>query len=245
MILKYVNQFLGFFKDPGFVFAIANAFLFFKNSTIAFFIVIGALALCIFLKTYANKYAHDSDKNNLIVAIGQKKFIGLEIIGYACLLVAFIAMTRQLFIDFVSSFCFGLANLLLSYHLNPSSSIQQENWKYTFKNVRENVSLAPFFIALFHEPIFLICLGLMHAGLAAGDESLWILPIICWIPYLIIRKPNINRAIPQGCLCTCALWFTFVALSHQEWKLVISNLLCAVGYIEITIQEHKLFLSKI
>ncbi len=242
MILQRVFQFFRFFKDPGILFAIANAFLFSQNSTLAFFIVIGALTLSIFLKAYANQYA--SVKNNILIYLGQKKFIGLEIIGYACLIVAFIAMTHQLFIDFISSFCFGFANLLLSYRLNPQTNISQENWAITFKNMRENISLTPFFVTLLHEPIFLICLGFIHAGLAAGFEALWILPLICWIPYIIISKPNINRAIPQGCLCLCALWFTCVAISNSEWKLVISNLLCTLGYIEITMQEHKLFLSK-
>lgn len=244
MILKYAKSLLEFFKDPGILFAIANAFLFAKNSVLAFFIIIGALTLSIFLKIYAHQNAYQSVSNNFWITIGKKQFIGLEILGYACLLVAFIAMTRQLFIDFVSSFCFGFANLLLSYRLNPRTNVNLENWQNTFKNIRENVSLTPFFIALLHEPIFLICLGFIHAGLAAGAESLWILPLVFWIPYLTITKPQLNRAIPQGCLCLCALWFMCVAISHHEWKLVVSNLLCTVAYIEITLQENKLFLAK-
>jgi len=244
MGLKSMNRFLGFFQDPGILFAIANAFLFFKNSTLAFLIVIGATALILFLKLYAHRQPYEAAEHNLLIAFGQKKFMGLEIIGYACLFVAFIAMTQQLFLDFISSFCFGFSSLLFAYRLSPCTPIQQQDWKLISKDIRSIVSLTPLFIALLMEPIFLVCLGLVHAGLAAGHESLWILPILCWIPYLTICKPNLNRVIPLSCLCICALWFTCVAISHHEWKLVISNLLCAVAYLEIALQEHRLFLSK-
>lgn len=240
----YGKTFLHLVQDPGFLLAVANALLFSRNSLLAFFVIIAALVAIVGLKGYACMPTPQYASLQFLHKIGQKKFIGLEIIGYACLTVAFIAMTRQLFIEFVSSFCFGLANLLLSFRYTPDSITPQQDWDATLKNVRTNLSLTPFFLALLQEPIFLICVGYLHAGLAAGNEALWILPIICVVPYITIKHPNINRAIPQGALCSCALWFTIIALSHHIWVLALSNALCTFAYVEITYQEHKLFLAK-
>ncbi len=240
----YGKTFLRLVQDPGFLLAVANALLFSRNSLLSFFVIIIALIAIVALKSYACASVPQSPCLQLLHRIGQKSFVGLEIIGYACLIVAFIAMTQQLFIEFVCSFCFGLANLLLSFRYTPNSVISQQNWDLVLKNVRTNTSLTPFFLALLQEPIFLICVGYLHAGLAAGNEALWILPIICIVPYITIKKPYLNRAIPQGALCFCALWFTIIALSHHIWVLAVSNALCTFAYVEITYQEHKLFLSK-
>lgn len=240
----YGKTFLRLVQDPGFLLAVANALLFSHNSLLAFFVIIMALVAIIGLKCYACTPEPQQSCLQFFHKIGQKQFVGLEIIGYACLTVAFIAMTRQLFIEFVCSFCFGLANLLLSFRYTPNSVTAQQNWDLVLKNVRTNRSLTPFLLALLEEPIFLICVGYLHAGLAAGNEALWILPIICIVPYITIKKPHLDRAIPQGALCFCALWFTIIALSHDIWVLAISNALCTFAYVEITYQEHKLFLSK-
>ena len=240
----YGKTFLRLVKDPGFLLAVSNALFFSHKSLLAFLVVMMAIVAIIALKSYACTKQPQQPYLQLLYRMGQKKFIGLEMIGYACLIVAFIAMTRQLFIEFVSSFCFGLANLLMSFRYTPNTMSSQQNWNDVLHNVRTNQSLTPFFLALLQEPIILICIGYLHAGLAAGNEALWILPIICIVPYITIKKPNINRAIPQGALCFCALWFTVIALSHNIWILALSNALCTLAYIEITYQEHKLFLSK-
>lgn len=240
----YGKTFLRLVKDPGFLLAVSNALFFLNKSLLAFLVVMTAIVSIIALKSYACAEPPQHPYLQLLYRMGQKKFIGLEMIGYACLTVAFIAMTRQLFIEFVSSFCFGLANLLMSFRYTPNTMTSQQDWDVVLQNVRKNQSLTPFFLAILQEPIILICIGYLHAGLAAGNEALWILPIICVVPYITIKKPNINRAITQGALCFCAIWFTFIALSHHIWILALSNILCTFAYIEITYQEHKLFLSK-
>lgn len=240
----YHKTFLHLIQDPGFLLAVANALFFLHNSLLAFFVVITALITIIGLKSYACAPIPQSLYLKILHQIGQKEFLGLEIIGYACLTVALIAMTRQLFIEFVSSFCFGFANLLLALRYETDTITQQQNWGVILKNIFTHHSLTPFFLALLQEPIFLICVGYLHAGLAAGNEALWIFPIICIVPYVTIKYPHMNRALPQGALCFCALWFTVIALSHHIWTLSLSNALCTLAYIEITFQEHKLFLSK-
>lgn len=240
----YSKTFLRLVRDPGFLLAVANALFFLRNSPLAFFIVVTALIMIVSLKGYACTQKTQRPHFQFLCDIGQKDFLGLEIIGYACLMVALIAMTRQLFIEFVSSFCFGLANLQLSFRYTPNTKTSQQNWEIVLKQVRINRSLTPFVLALLQEPMFLICVGYLHAGLATGYEAIWMLPIICVVPYITIRHPHIDRAIPQGMLCCCAIWFTFIALSHHVWLLALSNTLCTLAYIEITYQEHKLFLSK-
>ena len=233
-------------RDPGFLFALANALLFLNKSFISFVIVLLALIFIIFSKVYSRtavKSHHFFLK--LVYQIGKKPFMGLEVIGYACFFVAFVAMTQQDFISFVCAFCFGLANVLLAMRFSPSAFDSQENWTKIFKKVKESYSLTPLFLALLLEPIFLICLGFVHAGLAAGDESLWILPLICWVVYLVFRKMDANRVIPQGCLCVCALWYTLVASHHGKWTLAFSNLLCTLAYLEIALEEQRVFLAKL
>lgn len=233
-------------RDPGFLFASANALLFLNKSFVSFIIVILALGFIVFAKVYGKTLERPhSFFLKLVYEMGKKPFMGLEVIGYACFCVAFVAMTQQDFISFMCAFCFGLANVLLAMRFSPNVFESQENWTKIFKKVRESYSLTPLFLALLLEPIFLICLGFVHAGLAAGDESLWIFPLICWVIYLVFRKMDANRVVPQGCLCVCALWYTLVAGHHGKWILALSNLLCTLAYLEIALQEQRVFLAKL
>lgn len=233
-------------RDPGFLFALANALLFLNKSFVSFVIVILALGFIVFAKGYSKTLERPhSFFLKLVYEIGKKPFMGLELIGYACFCVAFVAMTQQDFISFICAFCFGLANVLLAMRFSPNVFESQENWMKILKKVRESYSLTPLFLALLLEPIFLICLGFVHAGLAAGDESLWIFPLICWVIYWVFRKMDANRVVPQGCLCVCALWYTLVAGHHGKWGLALSNLLCTLAYLEIALQEQRVFLAKL
>lgn len=240
MVLKKIP----ILKDPGFLFALANALLFLNKSFVSFVIVVSAIIFIIFVKFYSKiPLKPNNFFLKVVYEMGKRPFVGLEVIGYACLFVAFIAMTQQEFINFICAFCFGLANILLAMHFSPNVFEPQENWVKILKKVRETYSLTPLFLALFLEPIFLICLGFVHAGLAAGDESLWIFPLICWIIYLVFRKLDSNRVLPQSCLCICALWYALVAGHHGKWILALSNLLCTMAYLEIALQEQKVFLA--
>lgn len=234
------------FRDPGMFLAIANAFLFLKSSLFAFITILLAIALIFALRFYGRTQC---DSENALLTflhvIGQKKFLGLEIMGYACLTIAFMAMIQQQFIYFICSFCFGLANLLLAFQLTPHLYTQAVNWGNVIKKVQSTYALTPILLATLNEPVLLICIGFIHAGLAAGAESLWILPIILVAPFVILTKPKLNRAYPQSCFCLGALWYTYVALSHQQWLLALSNALCAVAYAEIAIQEHRLFITRL
>ena len=246
LTMKLSSLISNFLKDPGVLLALANAFLFLGNGFSAFLTIIVALILILTLQIYSQMSGSNNLRSkNPLKILGRKKFLGLEIMGYACLIVAFIAMTQQDFTCFVCSFCFGLANLLLALKLSPHLQPQAENWNNAIKNAKSTYSLTPLLLAILNEPLLLICIGFVHAGLAAGNESLWILPLICIIPYIIIKNPHANRAFPQGCFCISALWYTFVAMNHHQWNLVISNALCAIAYVEIAIQEHKLFLTRL
>ena len=239
-------RFSHIFKDPGIFLAIANAFLFLGNSLFAFITILFAIALIFALRFYGRTQCDSENAFKVFFHIfGQKKFLGLEIMGYACLIIAFMAMAKQQFIYFICSFCFGLANLLLAFQLTPFLQTQAVNWDHVIKKVQSTYSLTPILVATLNEPVLLICIGFIHAGLAAGAESLWILPLILVAPFVILTKPNFNRAYPQGCFSLSAMWYTCVALSHQQWILALSNALCAVAYIEIAIQEHRLFMNKL
>ncbi len=231
-------------RDPGFLLALANAFLFLNKSFISFIIIVFALIFVLFIKIY-NKCL--LKPNNFFLKVlyelGNKPFMGLEIIGYACFCVAFVAMTQKEFISFICAFCFGLANILLAMRFSTNAFVLQENWIKILKKVKESYSLSPLFLALLLEPIFLICLGIIHAGLAAGDESLWILPLVCWVLYLVFRELNSNRVLPQSCLCICALWYTLVAGHNGKWILAFANFLYALAYLEITLQEQRVALE--
>ncbi len=230
------------FQDPGFLLALANAFLYLSNSFLSFLIVIIALSCILLLRFYGQNSAQpDNGLLHFFWKMGQKKFLGLEILGYACLIVAFISMTQRYFISFICAFCFGWANLLLARNLNPSLNWSSEALELAIRDVKKDVSLTPLLLVLFNEPVLLICLGYVHAGLATGFETLWVFPLICFIPYLILTKPQMNRAIPQMCFGIVALWFTLVSIHHSQVALSISNILCMIAYIEISLQEHRLF----
>jgi len=244
--MKLSSLISNFLKDPGFLLALANAFLFLGNGFSAFLTIIVALVLILTLRIYGQTGdSHNLRPKNFLKVLGRKKFLGLEIMGYACLIVAFIAMTQQNFTCFVCSFCFGLANLLLALKLSPYLQPRSENWDNAIKNAKATYSLTPLLLATINEPILLICIGFVHAGLAAGDESLWIFPLICVIPYIIIKNPHANRVFPQCCFCISAIWYTIVAMNHHQWNLAISNALCAIAYVEIAVQEYKLFLTRL
>ena len=243
-IMTYIpKSILSLLKDPGFFIALANALLFSRNSPLSFCIIMVAFCLTIGLKSCAGTLDSNHSFFRFLKNIGQKNFIGLEIMGYACLTISVIAMVHQLFIEFISSFCFGFANLLLSYRYTSNTFMAQNNWENVLTEMRKTLSLTPFVIALLHEPIILVCFGYLFAGLAAGGEALWLLPLLCVIPYITITKPHMDRAIPQGCLCLCAVFFMMIAISHRVWILVASNIFCVIAFFEITLQEHRLFLK--
>ena len=133
-------------RDPGFLFALANALLFLNKSFVSFVIIILALVFIIFSKIYSKRMAKPrSFLLKLVYEMGKKPFIGLEVIGYACFCVAFVAMTQRDFISFVCAFSFGLANVLLAMRFSPSAFESQENWTKIFKKVKESYSLTPLF----------------------------------------------------------------------------------------------------
>ena len=237
---KFADIFLQLLKDPGILFAVANGLLFLKNSFISFLITIFVLVLSMALKIFYKIHSLPSyPLTRLLYLIGGKKFIGLEMMGYACLAVAFISMTQQHFINFICSFCFGLANLLMAINLASNSCEVKVNLRNTFKQMKETLSLTPFVLSFLHEPIFLICIGFLFDGISAGEEALWILPLICIVPYLTICKSHLNRAIPLACLCLCIFWFTVVSLYQGVWTLFVANVLFLTAYVEITLQEYN------
>lgn len=231
------------FKDPGILFAIADGLLFLEQSILSFIVVILALAFSLFLKTWGYR-RKDRHSNDFFSRIAQKPLLGLELMGYACLFVAFIAMTQQCFINFICAFCFGWANLLWAYQLTPKTQQPLVCWDRAIADTRTMCSLVPFCLAALNEPTLLVCVGLLHAGLSAGGESLWILPLLCVVPYITVRYPKMNRAISDACLTICVFWFTLIAFIHHTWILFLSNALFTVAYLEITYQEHRLFVKR-
>jgi hypothetical protein len=229
-------------KDPGTFFVLGNACLFCLVSPLAFFIMLGTLVLIIASKWCAVRGPAPVRNRFLrhLTVLGKRPYWGLELIGYACLLVALLAMVNQAYLGFICSICFGFANLLLALRLE-SKQPASNNFTKAFEHLHALQSFTPVLLALLSEPILLIALGTLHAGLAAGKASLWTLPILGFAAFFAVRYPRANKAIPQGCFALCAFWYCCIGLAQRQIWAACANFWFALAYLEIAYQEYRIY----
>lgn len=231
-------------KDPGTFFALGNACLFALVSPLAFVVMVVTLGLII-LSRWLVTCTQKNWKGflGILQQVGNNSCWGLEMMGYACLMVALFAMIHEAFVGFVCSVCFGFANLLMAHRLNKGTLDILPSFEKFLKEIKYTHSLTPLLLALLKEPIVLIALGMLHAGLAAGGTSLWALPLICLAPYFAMVRRDMNRAIPQICLSMCALWYALVGMANAKFCVTVANICFAIAYVEIALGEHRIYLK--
>ncbi|MDR0647542.1 MAG: hypothetical protein LBF43_03870 [Puniceicoccales bacterium] len=231
-------------RDPGTFFALGNTCLFALVSPLAFVVMLMTLVFIIL-----SRWPATCSRKNLkgfwgvLQQAGNNPCWGLEMMGYACLVVALFAMINEAFVGFICSVCFGFANLLMAHRLNKGILDALPSFEKILKEIKCTRSLTPLLLALLKEPIVLIALGMLYAGLAAGGASLWAFPLICLAPYFAMVRRDMNRAIPQVCLSMCALWYALVGMANAKFCATIANICFAVAYLEIALQEHRLYLK--
>jgi hypothetical protein len=98
------------FCDPGIVLAIGNTFLFGQNGKLSFLIIFLA-SLVIFLSKSVSLMPNSY---KLKTRLPQREYFGLEIMGYACILSAILAIAQRSVYGVICGLCFGYANLILA-----------------------------------------------------------------------------------------------------------------------------------
>lgn len=227
-------------KDPGTFYAIGNACLFAVVNALSFIAILLTLGFCIFCR-WAASNSHNEGKFALFQHMGQNPYLGLELMGYTCLLVALMALINQTLIGFICSACFGYANVILAHNLRLENAQTSVPFQEILHKIRSNESLTPLILALTKEPIVLISLGLLYSGLSAGTSSLLVLPLICLAPYLSIVKSNMNRAIPQTCFAVCTLWYALVGLSNHLLIPAFANACFTIAFIKVALTENQIY----
>lgn len=224
--------FLQLLKEPGIFFALGNACLFGLVNPFAFVMTLGTAVFIIACKYFSMRTVDNSILQKIIQA-SQKPYAGVEWMGYACLLTAILAMAKMTYIGFVSSLCFGFANLLIAQPRN------KFNYQTVLANIQAQYSLTPLFLAIIREPVVLIALGIIHAGLAAGTSSIIIFPIMLFAAYYTLKNPEQKRTLAFSLTSCCCVIYSMIACSNHEKLAFVANCCFAYAYAQLAYFEKK------
>lgn len=236
------------FSDPGVLLSIGNVFLFSQVSKMSFVVIFLAFLAIFFSKSIGiwQRFKSDLFTHQALRRFFQKGYLGLEIMGYACLFVALLAIVSGAIYGVICGLCFGFANLILAYRFEKGSSQVSLNTvdNELKKAIQLHKSSLHLVLTLVREPIILIAIGMIHAGLSAGGESLWAIPIMLLGPCLLLLNPSLNRALPQLLFGVGSFWYTMVGLSNKEVLATLANACFMVAFFLIAWHENKLHLKK-
>lgn len=232
-----------FFNDPGIILAIGNVLLFSRVNALSFFVIAIALFAIVFSKLMLimdsnfvkGIQAHSATKYL------KRKYIGLELMGYACLLVAILSIIEGSAHGVVCGLCFGFANLILA---SKFENFHDDECGQICNFIKKGDSPTKIIFAIIKEPIVLISVGMITSGLSAGGQSVITLPLMISAPALVLIKPSTNRAIPQALFGISSIWYVIVGVCNGEILASLANLCFSTAFFIVAFNENDLFKSQ-